>query len=168
LEYYLARRRVGLTYRNDARYGAIFANVMFFSGLFAEIPIAFESSDALRVGIVVPFLALIGAVMGALFGVPTGFAVGAMNGLLIGIITRAFFFSLRNARTYRRVIAVVSALFTSIASWLGFLAIMLFYANRDKANVGVLAVGVLIPALIAGVGAGLISRVIARWYEQYA
>ncbi len=147
-------------------YGAVFANVLLLSGLFAQMPTAFESSDALRVGVVIPFLALIGAIMGALFGVPTGFVVGALNGLLIGMITRAFFFPPRDARTYRRVIATTSALFTGIASWLGFFAIMLFYANRDKANVPILAVGVLIPALIAGVAAAFISREIARWYAE--
>jgi hypothetical protein len=132
------------------------------------MPTAFESSDALRVGVVIPFLALIGAIMGALFGVPTGLLVGLLNGLLVGILTRVYFFPPRDARTYRRVIAMASALFTAVASWIGFLAIMLFYANREKANVPVLAVGVLIPALIAGVGAGLLSRMITRWYEQHA
>jgi hypothetical protein len=147
-------------------YGAVFANVLFFSGLFAQMPTAFESSDALRVGVVIPFLALIGAVMGALFGVPTGLFVGLLNGLLVGILTRAFFFPPRDARAYRRMIATASALFTSIASWLGFLAIMLSYANRDKANVPLLAAIVLIPALIAGVSAGLLSRILSRWYEK--
>ncbi|MCI0475567.1 MAG: hypothetical protein L0Y55_04920 [Anaerolineales bacterium] len=146
-------------------YGAIFANALFLFGL-AQAPFDLRGDDIPRAFAAILVLALIGAVMGALFGVPTGFVVGALNGLLIGIITRAFFFPLRDARTYRRVIAVVSALFTVIASWLGFLVIMLFYANREKANVEVLAVGVLIPALIAGIVAALISRVIAWWYEK--
>ncbi len=147
-------------------YGAVFFNAMLFFGLLSEMPVAFESSDALRVGVVVPFLALIGAIMGGIFGIPTGAAVGVLNGLLLGIITRIFFFPLRDARTYRRVIALISAVFTAIASWFGFFAIMLFYANIEKANVPVLAAFVIVPALIAGIAAGLISQLGVRWYEK--
>lgn len=142
-------------------YGAIFANALFLFGL-AQAPLDLRADDIPRALGAILVLALIGAVMGALFGVPTGLIVGSLNGLLVGVLTRAFFFPPRDARTYRRVIALASALFTVIASWLGFLAIMLFYANREKANVPMLAVIVLIPALIAGIAAALISRVIAR------
>jgi hypothetical protein len=148
-------------------YGAVFANALFLFGLAAQSPFNLQLDDSPRAFVAIAILALIGAVMGALFGVPTGFVVGVLNGLLIGIATRAFFFPLRDARTYRRVIAAASASFTGIASWFGFLAIMLFYANREKANVPMLAVIVLIPALIAGVGAGLLSRMFSRWHEQH-
>lgn len=146
-------------------YGAIFANALLLARLAQEWQTL--SAENFVPGLAaVLLLALIGAVMGALFGVPTGLLVGALNGLLVGVLTRAFFFPPRDARTYRRVIALASALFTGIASWIGFLAIMLFYANREKADVPMLAVIVLIPALIAGVAAAFISRVIARWYEN--
>jgi uncharacterized membrane protein len=148
-------------------YGAIFANGLFLFGL-AHAPFNLQLDDIPRAFAAILILARIGAVMGALFGVPVGTAVGLLNGLLVGLITRVFFFPLRDARTYRRVIAMASAAFTGVASWLGFFAIMLFYANREKANIGVLAVSVLIPALIAGVGAGLLSRMLSRWYEQHA
>ena len=172
-----ARLLWGMTWRGGAwgllggtmlgtAYGAIFANVLFLFGLAAQAPFNLQLDDIPRALVATLVLALIGAIMGALFGVPTGFAVGALNGLLIGIITRVLFFPRRDARTYHRVIATASALFTAIASWLGFLAIMLFYANREKANVGTLAVGVLIPALIAGVSAGFMSRMITHWYES--
>ena len=116
--------------------------------------------------VAVLFLALIGAVVGALFGVPAGLVVGTTNGLLLGVLTRALFYPLNNARRYSWVIAVVSAVFTCIVAWLCFIGIMLFYANRNAANVGVLAVVVAVPALIAGIGAGLTSRLIAHWYES--
>jgi hypothetical protein len=146
-------------------YGAIFANALFLFGL-AQTPFDLRADDIPRALGAIVILALIGAVMGALFGVPTGLLVGSLNGLLVGLITRAFFFPPRDARTYRRVIAMTSALFTAIASWVGFLAIMLFYANREKANVPMLAVIAVIPALIAGIAAAFISRVIARGYEK--
>ncbi|MBI5302584.1 MAG: hypothetical protein HY868_10635 [Chloroflexi bacterium] len=147
-------------------YGAIFANVLFAFGLAAQAPFDLQRDDIPRAIVAVLVLALIGSVMGALFGVPTGLVVGLLDGLLIGIVTRVFFFPLKDAKTYRRVIAITCAVFTTIAAWLGFFAIMLFYADRDKANVGTLALAVTLPALIAGVASAFISRVIARWYEQ--
>lgn len=147
-------------------YGAIFANGLFFFGWLSQAPIEFHGEDAPRAIFAMFLMALIGSVTGALFGVPTGFVVGLLNGLLLGIITRAFFYPLRDAQTYRRVIILTSAAFTAIASWLGFFVIMLFYANTAKANVPVLALGGVIPALIAGIAAALISRLIARWYER--
>jgi eukaryotic-like serine/threonine-protein kinase len=148
-----------------AAYGALFANGLLAWGLLAQ-PRALELKD-LPAGIgAVVFLALIGAVIGALFGVPTGIVVGSANGLFLGILTRAFFYPLKNARVYRRTTAVVSALFTGVAAWLCFIAIMLFYADRNAANIGMLIGIVTLPALIAGVGAGLLSQLITRWYES--
>jgi len=172
-----ARWLWGMTWRGGAwgllagtmlgtAYGAVFANGLFFFGLLSQAPAEFHGEDVPRAIVAVLLLALIGSVMGALFGVPTGFVVGLLNGLLLGIVTRAFFYPLRDARTYRRVIALISVGFTAIASWLGFFAIMLFYANTEKANVPVLAIGVIIPALIAGIAAGFISQMGARWYER--
>jgi uncharacterized membrane protein YkvI len=149
-----------------ATYGAIFTNVLFFFGLLAQDLTQIRSNDIPSAIFAVLVLALIGSVMGALFGVPTGFVVGLLNGLLVGIITRIFYYPLRDAQTFRRVIATVSALFTGIASWVCFFAIILFYSNRDKADVPMLALIVTLPALIAGGASALISRVIAAWYEK--
>lgn len=146
-------------------YGAIFANALLVFGL-AQTTSPIEASDLPRALVGVLVLALIGSVMGALFGVPTGAIVGMLDGLLVGIITRVFFFPLREAKNYRRVTAMVSVMFTGIASWLCFFAIMLFYANREKANVGALAIAVTLPALIAGGASAFISRAIAGWYER--
>ena len=149
-------------------YGAIFANVLMFFGLLAQPTAQFQSDDIPRAVFAILFLAFIGAIIGALFGVPTGFVVGLLNGLLIGIITRMFFFPPRDAKTWRRVMAWVCAVSTTLASWFCFFAIMLFYANRDKANVNALAIAVIIPALIAGGASVFISRLIANWYERGA
>lgn len=147
-------------------YGALFANALIFAGLISQPQFDFKPSDVVSVIFAVLFFGLIGAVMGALFGVPTGLVVGIANGLLLGGLTRVFFFPLKNAQTYRRVVAVVSAVFTAMVAWICFIGIMLFYANRNAANVPVLAVIAAIPALIAGIGAGLISQSIARWYSD--
>lgn len=147
-------------------YGAMFANSLFFFGLLAQAPGEFRRDNVSSALFAVLLLALIGGITGGIFGIPTGFVVGGLNGLLLGIITRAFFIPLRDAKTYRRVIMLTSAVFTAIASWLGFFTIMLFYANTEQANVPVLAALVVVPALLAGVAAAFISQIGARWYEK--
>jgi hypothetical protein len=147
-------------------YGAVFAVVVDLYALSLRFPYLGEASDAPRALVGALFLALVGAIIGALFGVPTGLLVGASNGLLLGVLTRALFYPLKDARIYRRVVALVSAVFAGIAAWVCFVALALFYANRSAANVDMIVVIVAIPALIAGVSAGFISRFIARWYER--
>jgi hypothetical protein len=146
-------------------YGAIFANVLFAFGMLAQAPFEFKQEYIAGGLFAVLFFALVGAVVGALIGVPTGFVVGTASGLLLGVLTSLFFYPLNNTRRYRRVIVGVSGVFTAVAAWVCFTGIILFYANRSAANVGVLAVIVTIPALVAGIGAGLTSRLIANWYE---
>lgn len=147
-----------------AAYGAIFANVLLFLGLVSQAAAQFRPDDLPRAYAAVLFLALIGSVAGALFGVPTGLIVGILDGLLIGVLTCAFFYPLNNVARHRRVTAIISAVFTAAASWLCFVGIMLFYANRARANVPVLMLLVTIPALIAGAAGWFVARRIARWY----
>lgn len=147
-------------------FGALFGNVLVFGVGLMRQPADLGLSDIPTAIAAVGVLALIGSVMGALFGVPTGFVVGLLNGLLVGIVTRIFFFPLKNVRAYRIVIALVSLIFTTLASWVGFMLIMILYAKQDKANFTGLGIFVALPALIAGIGAGLICQIGARWYEK--
>ena len=149
-----------------AGFGAIFANILFFFGMIAQAPFDLRAQDILSAIVAVIFLALIGAVVGALFGVPSGIVVGLGNGLLLGILSRAFFFPLKDVRVYRRTITIVSAVFSTISACICFIAIALFYANRNAANVPALAALFAIPALVSGVCALFISQTIARWYEK--
>lgn len=172
-----ARLLWGMTWRGGAlglfagtmlgtTYGALFANALLLvgldrNGLFVLTPNQISGGLA-----AILVMALIGMVMGGLFGVPTGFIVGLLNGLFVGLITRLFFYPLQNARLYRWTIGIVSGLFVVLASLGGFLAIALFYANASRANVPVIAALLVIPALIAGIAAVFLSRVITRWYEK--
>lgn len=146
-------------------FGALFANGLFVFGMVSQAsPLTAKDMPA---GIVaIGFLALIGGVVGALFGVPTGFVVGLMDGLLVGSVTRLFFYPLKNARAYRWTLALVSAAFTSVMAWLCFVGIALFYANRNAANIGAVMLIFILPALVSGIAAGFISRLIARWYQK--
>jgi len=146
-------------------FGALFANGLFAFNMVLQAD-KISAQDAPAGIVAILFLALIGAVVGALFGVPTGFVVGIMDGLLIGVLTRVLFYPLKNVRVYRWTIAVVSAVFTSMVAWVCFLGIALFYSNRNSANVGALMLVFILPALIAGIVAGFISRLLTRWYEK--
>ncbi|MBI4786177.1 MAG: hypothetical protein HY782_03915 [Chloroflexi bacterium] len=149
-------------------YGAVFANVLLAAGLVSQMPFDWKPEYAVSAIGAVLFLALIGAVVGGIFGVPSGIVVGTMVGLAMGVLTRAVFYPPRGTRVFRWTLAITSALLTTIAAWMCFIAIMLFYANRNAASVGALMIVVAIPALIAGAAAALISRLLARWYEQHS
>jgi MFS family permease len=149
-----------------ATFGALFGNVLVFGVGLTQQQEQISLNDIPAAIGAVAILAIIGSVMGALFGVPTGFVVGIANGLLLGIISRVFFFPLKNARAYRWVIALISMAFTTLASWVGFMLIMFLYANQDKADWVGIVIFLVVPALIAGVVAGFISQIGARWYEK--
>jgi hypothetical protein len=147
-------------------YGVLFANILLAFGIMSQAPFEVKPQDLVGALAAFVIFALIGSVMGGLFGVPSGLVVGVTAGLLLGVLTRVFFYPLTNARRYRRVIAGTSAAFTGLLAWFCFFSIMLFYANKSAANFGVLAAIGVVPALIASIGAGLMSRVIANWYES--
>jgi hypothetical protein len=149
-----------------AAFGAVIGNVLVFGVGLMNQSKSLGLNDIPTAFAVVFAVAMFGMVIGAIFGVPTGFVVGITNGLLLGIVSRVFFFPLTNVRAYRWVIALISMTFTTLTSWVGFMLIMFLYANQDKANYVGLAIFLVIPALIAGVVAGLISQIGARWYER--
>ena len=147
-------------------YGATFANLLVFGGMITQPLGEFQPGDIPAVIFVIFFMAFIGTIMGGIFGIPTGFTVGAMNGFLFGIITRLFFYPPRNLRVYHAVMALSSGLFTAIASWVGFILIWQLYMNEEKGDLGAGVVMVTIPAIIAGIAAAFMSRLGYKWYEK--
>jgi hypothetical protein len=149
-----------------ALYGTLFLVALFLFAMSTQSGAPSQAEDAPRGLVAVLFLMLIGSGVGSIFGIPTGILVGFIDGLLIGILTRAFFYPLRNAQRYRRVIGIVSALFSAMGSWIGFALIMLLYAREHSLSVMTMAVVGAVPALIAGLGGVFISNRIAHWYES--
>lgn len=147
-------------------YGAIFVEILLLvaydkQGLYVQTPNQISGGIAAML-----FIALIGAIAGGIFGAPTGLGVGWLDGLLVGILTRMFFLPLRNTRVYRWTIAIISAIFTAITAWACFIGILILY-EPTRASVSVpLILIVAVPAPIAGIAAGFISRLITRWYER--
>lgn len=111
---------------------------------------------------------LIGAVGGGLFSIPAGIFVGATGGILMSIITRIFFYPLKNARRYRIVIGIAMGVYALVVSWLCFIAIYLLFARDNTIQSPFVPWLALIPALIAGALGYFVSGWIARWYGKAA
>jgi len=111
---------------------------------------------------------LIGAVAGGLFSIPAGIFVGATGGILMSILTRIFFYPLKNARRYRVTIGIVMGVYALVVSWFCFIAIYLLFARDNAIQSPLVPWLALIPALIAGALGYFVSGWIARWYERSA
>ena len=92
----------------------------------------------------------IGGLIGGIVGVPLSLA----NGLLVGIITRIFFFPLGSASQHRRTTVLLSILISTVLAVNGF----------ENMNMGG-AVG-FIPSVISGLSMGVATKYFARWYES--
>lgn len=129
--------------------------------ILSFMEIANKTSTRTDTGTIVG-LAIAAIIFGAIFGAIIGLFAGAMDGLAIGILTRLFFTPLKNAGTYRLIIALISGLFTLIAAGLGLFIISIGTSMVLDNGVRILIIG--IPTIIAGIAAGLISIFITRWY----
>ncbi len=101
---------------------------------------------------------IMGSYIGAILGVPLGFA----NGILIGLVTRLFFFPLTNAKLHRLVVSTLSTvLCTSVA--------IIYFDNLKFGGMQAFPMylfWVAAPSIIAGMSMGASSKAIARWYER--
>lgn len=149
-----------------AVYGALFLVALFLFAISTQSGAPPQAEDAPRGLGAVLFLTLIGSGVGSIFGIPTGILIGLVDGFLLGILTRAFFFPLRDARRYHWVIGTASALLSAIGSFISFALILLLYAKEHSISVTTMAAAGAFPALIAGAGGVFISNRIARWYEK--
>ena len=92
----------------------------------------------------------IGGLIGGFVGVPLSLA----NGLLVGIITRIFFFPLGSASQHRRTTVLLSILISTVLAVNGF----------ENMNMG--GVVGFIPSVISGLSMGVATKSFARWYES--
>ncbi len=103
-----------------------------------------------------------GTVMGLAYGVFIGIPFSLINALLVGIITRLFFYPLKNPFLYRRSITLVS-MFISTAFGVILLGAII-HRNPSELQEGIFFV--LTPFLISGLSMSLATKSFARWYEQ--
>jgi len=96
----------------------------------------------------------IGTVFGGVIGGSIGIPISLANGLLVGIITRIFFYPLGSASQHRRTSVVLSILISTILAVIGF------------GNMNMIGVMGFIPAIISGLSMGVATKSFARWYEN--
>lgn len=112
------------------------------------------------------FLALVGGVAGGFFSLPAGLFLGVSSGLLVSVLTRLFFYPLRNASLYRWSVGLFLLVYVTLGSWAIFMALYLLIA-RDNVIHSPLVPGLaLLAALIAGGCASVVGRWVARWYTS--
>jgi eukaryotic-like serine/threonine-protein kinase len=105
---------------------------------------------------------LFGAILGGLLGAMLGFG----NGILVGILTRLFFFPLTNSKLHRRVVTIASIIICTAVSIPYFHD---FYASpysSPSLNFRDSILWIIAPAVISGLSMGVSSKLIARWYER--
>ncbi|MBD2777114.1 serine/threonine protein kinase [Iningainema tapete] len=102
---------------------------------------------------------MLGAYVGALIGIPLAFA----NGFLVGIITRLFFYPLKNANLHRRTVSTISTILGTAVALMYFKSF--YYYSSDNVIVTNLF-WVIAPSIITGLSMGEASKSIAKWYER--
>ncbi len=103
---------------------------------------------------------------GTFAGIMLGFSIGIpfslVNGFLIGIITRLFFYPLKNPFLYRRRITLVSMFIYSAFG-------VILFGGMVSSSSSTLLAGlslVLIPFVISGLSMGVATKSFAHWYEK--
>lgn len=150
----------------QAIFGAVFAafgGAAAISNRGAEL---LAPTNAIPIALGILFLWLVGAIAGGIFSIPAGVFVGATGGILMSIITRLFFYPLKNARRYRVVMGIGMGLYALVVSWLCFMAIYLLFARDNALQSPLVPWLAMIPALIAGALAYFVCGWIAQWYAR--
>jgi hypothetical protein len=98
-------------------------------------------------------------------GVCLGLSLGLGNGIIVGIVTRLWFFPLTNPKLYRQVLTTMSIV---LCTWI---SMIFFHARFWALNVGdfwhlPFIIVVLAPSLMAGLSMGASTNSITRWYQK--
>ncbi len=119
---------------------------------------------------------ILGTLFGGFIGVILAFVLSLINGLLVAIVTRLFFFPPTNAKLHRQVISVLSTIICTSASFV-YLQVSLPGVTLNSCTDSLFCypkyspyqnyiLWVLAPAVIAGLSMGVSGKFIARWYER--
>ncbi len=103
-----------------------------------------------------------GTYLGIIYGLCIGIPFSLVNALLVGIITRLFFYPLKNPSLHRRRTALVS-----IFIYTAFAVVLLggiSSNSEDYLQQGIFFT--LTPFVISGLSMSLATKSFARWYEQ--
>ncbi|MGB8688569.1 MAG: serine/threonine protein kinase, partial [Microcoleus sp.] len=103
-----------------------------------------------------------GTIAGGYMGLLLGTVLGLGNGIIVGIVTRLWFFPLTNPKLHRRVLIAVSIVLCTLTSLV--ICPILFIHKGESANDYIIFVQA--PSLIVGLSMGATSRYIARRYQK--
>lgn len=107
-----------------------------------------------------------GTTMGMWFGAMIGFPLGFTNGILIGLITRLFFFPLRNINQHRRVLNLFSTMLGTAAATAYFGFMIFGTMGFRSSGLQQILFFLVAPSIITGLSMGAVSKSFAQWYEQ--
>ncbi|BAZ38646.1 serine/threonine kinase [Calothrix sp. NIES-4101] len=121
---------------------------------------------ALYSSIVLPIL---GTILGGLSAAAVAFPLGLANGVWIGLITRLFFYPLKNTHLHRLVLSMTSTIIGTVTGLIYFGSLGLGGAG---AKIGIPSqfqqslFFVIAPSIITGLSMGAVSKSFAQWYEK--
>jgi eukaryotic-like serine/threonine-protein kinase len=101
--------------------------------------------------------------IGSFLCIYSGPMLGLGNGIIVGIVTRLWFFPLTNPKLHRQVLNAISIVLCTSTS-IVFLGMRMPSIGIDDATNYMIFV--LAPSLIIGLSMGATSRYIARWYQK--
>ncbi|MGB7710601.1 MAG: serine/threonine-protein kinase [Microcoleus sp.] len=107
----------------------------------------------------------LGIVEGGVMGWLRGNMLGLGNGIIVGIVTRLWFFPLTNPKLHRQVLTAISIVLCTSTSivFLGMRMPLIEIGDDDATNYMIF---VLAQSLIAGLSMGESSRYMARLYQK--
>ncbi len=97
-----------------------------------------------------------------------GFILALGNGVMIGFVTRLWFFPLTNPKLYRQVLTAISIVLCTSTSIFFFFFEMTanLRAYEGRYSFDQYMIYMLAPSLIAGLSTGAITDSITRWYQK--
>lgn len=109
---------------------------------------------------------ILGTMWGLYIGCWLGLSIGFINGILVTILTRLFFFRLTNPKLHRQVVSIASTAICTAASIVIFPTLLGEMLNYLIENPSLGLIFIVAPSAIAGMTMGVISKSIARWYQR--
>ncbi len=112
---------------------------------------------------------LVITIVAGVIGIFLGLLLGLGNGIIVGIVTRLWFFPLTNPKLHRQVLTAISILLCTSTSivffWILNAIIDGIMGGSPIHNMDMDIILVFAPSLIAGLSMGASSKSIARWYQ---
>ncbi|MGB3263774.1 MAG: serine/threonine-protein kinase [Microcoleus sp.] len=112
----------------------------------------------------------VATIIGGTMGIYLGWRLGLVNGIIVGIVTRLWFYPLTNPKLHRQILTPISIGLCTLTPMPFFLRMAERYVSHNGGNPIMSSseyiILVLAPSLITGLSMGATSKSIARWYQK--